>query len=91
MPLHGAFPVWIVLVFVGLFMVRMLRIGVGGGRGGRWDRIERADREGMRRLEDALAERDVVIDDLQRRLSEMESRLDFTERLLTERGTSTEP
>jgi uncharacterized protein (DUF3084 family) len=33
-------------------------------------------------MEDALLERDEVIEDLQRRLSEMESRLDFTERML---------
>jgi hypothetical protein len=39
------------------------------------------------RLDSALAERDMVIEDLQRRLSEMESRLDFTERLLAERST----
>jgi hypothetical protein len=41
--------------------------------------------EEAKRLDAAIAERDVVIEDLQRRLSEMESRLDFTERLLAER------
>jgi hypothetical protein len=41
------------------------------------------------RLEAALAERDTVIEDLQRRLSELESRLDFTERRLVERNEQT--
>jgi len=44
--------------------------------------------EEFARLDAALTERDGVIEDLQHRLSEMESRLDFAERLLTERSST---
>jgi hypothetical protein len=43
-------------------------------------------REEIRRLEGSLAERDLMLEDLQHRMSELESRLDFTERLLAERN-----
>ena len=39
-------------------------------------------------LENTLAERDLMLEDLQQRMSELESRLDFTERLLAERNAS---
>jgi hypothetical protein len=80
-------------VLIMMFMGSMMRMMVGGGKRGRWGRYERVEsgsQEEIRRLEGALADRDVMLDDLQHRMSELESRLDFTERLLTERQHSTE-
>lgn len=75
-------PKWVVLIIVLSAIGPMMRMIFGehaarkGGRGkGREDQ----------RLDAALAERDAVIEDLQNRLSELESRLDFAERLLAER------
>jgi hypothetical protein len=70
---------------------------MGGGMRGKRNRLARmAERNGLggvgqadvERLENAISERDGVIDDLQRRLSEMESRLDFAERLITEKSSA---
>lgn len=82
--------VWIVLSIV--FMGPMMRMIFGRGgsytglmgerESGRKSRIKQTD---VARLEAAIDDRDLVIEDLQHRLSEMESRLDFTERLLSER------
>jgi len=60
-------PGWMLFVFLMVFIGPVMRIG---------------GRRQNRRLEAALAERDAVIEDLQHRLSELESRLDFTERLV---------
>lgn len=64
----GAIPGWMLFVFAFVFIGPALRMGAG--------------RRQSRRLEAALAERDAVIEDLQHRLSELESRLDFAERLV---------
>jgi hypothetical protein len=90
----SSFPFgWIGFVVLMMCVSSVMRAVFGGWR--RWDRYpsdlsriprhDRASRQDVERLDAALAERDGVIDDLQQRLSELESRLDFTERLLAER------
>lgn len=63
-------------------------LGIPRLRSGRlaWRRLGFDPGEEFARLDAALAERDGQIEDLQHRLSEMESRVDFAERLLTERS-----
>lgn len=90
MPLHAQFPGWMMFVLFAMFMGPMMRM-MFGTRRGRWGRFESGEsgsRDEIRRLEGALANRDAVLEDLQHRLSELESRLDFTERLLSERRES---
>jgi hypothetical protein len=82
------FWVWIVMSM--MFIGPVMRMIFGGRTsywmGGEWQggknkaRIKKND---VARLEAAIDERDTVIEDLQNRLSELESRLDFTERLLS--------
>jgi len=86
MPMLAQFPSWMMFVLFAMFMGPMMRMMFGAR--GRWDRQGRLDGEArneIKRLEGALANRDTVLDDLQQRLSELESRLDFTERLLAEK------
>ena len=90
MPLHAALPSWMVFFLIMMFGGSMMRMIFGGRASwGRRDRLERggSTRREIANLEQALADRDLVLEDLQRRLSEMESRLDFTERLLTEKAS----
>ena len=88
MPAFAGLPTWMVFVLIMMFMGPMMRIMFGSGSS-RWDRLDglRGKRT-QRALDEALAERDQVIDDLQHRLGELESRLDFTERMLAERSTT---
>ena len=91
MPMQAQFPSWMMFVLFAMFMGPMMRMMFGAR--GRWDRQGRLEGEArgeIKRLESALANRDTVLEDLQQRLSELESRLDFTERLLAERQHSTE-
>ena len=81
MPLHAEFPFWMIFVVFGMLMAAR---GAFGGRY-RSERLNGRSRDEVKRLEDALANRDAVLEDLQHRLSELESRLDFTERLLSEK------
>lgn len=85
MSLHAAIPSWMIFVFVMVFIGPVMRFVFGGRR--RWELLQqsgggRLRRQEIERLEAAITERDAVIEDLQHRLSEMESRLDFTERLI---------
>jgi len=84
---HAAWPNWMVFVIIMAAMGPLMRVifGQRAFSARRWGRLDRGDTEAIARLDNAIAERDTVIEDLQRRLSEMESRLDFTERLLAER------
>ncbi len=91
MPMHAQFPSWMMFVLIMMFMGPMMRMMFGGrGPWGKHGRVEGAGRDEIKRLEGALAERDAMLDDLQQRMSELESRLDFTERLLTERRETAE-
>jgi hypothetical protein len=83
---------WMMWVLLFVFVGPMMRFMFWGPRHlmrDRWDwegRGSRRSREEISRLDAEIANRDAVIDDLQRRLSEVEARLDFTERLLAERA-----
>ncbi len=82
----AAIPNWMIFVFVMAFMGPAMRYMFGREApfwlGGKWEGKGRLQKRDAERLDAALAERDAVIEDLQHRLSEMESRLDFTERLI---------
>lgn len=84
-------PSWMIFVLIMIFMGPMMRMMFGGRSGwGKPDRLEGGARAELKRLEHTLAERDLMLEDLQQRMSELESRLDFTERLLAERRVSEE-
>ncbi|MGH7562057.1 MAG: hypothetical protein ACRENB_13685 [Gemmatimonadales bacterium] len=80
-------PFWLVMIIVFSVVGPMMRFASREGRywGRHAGRRVLADQE-VARMEAALAERDQVIEDLQRRIGEMEERLDFTERLLASRS-----
>lgn len=84
MSMHAAIPGWVIVVVVFSAMGPMMRMIFGEHyvSARRRKRFAKSGAEDLARLDAALAERDTVIEDLQRRLSEMESRLDFTERML---------
>jgi uncharacterized coiled-coil protein SlyX len=91
----AAIPSWMIFVFVMAFMGPALRYMFGReppfGLGGKWEGKGRLQKRDAERLDAALAERDAVIEDLQHRLSEMESRLDFTERLIAQKAEDDRP
>jgi hypothetical protein len=79
-------PSWLVMVLGFMFMGNVMRLVFSRGRlrsRGRWEQL---GREEVDRLEAAINQRDVVIEDLQQRMSELESRLDFTERMISSRS-----
>ena len=82
----------LIFVLIMVFMGPMMRMMMRGKPNPWWkyERMESGSREEIRRLEGSLAERDLMLEDLQHRMSELESRLDFTERLLAERRASEE-
>lgn len=79
------FPTWIVFVFMAFWLGPAMKWMFGSAE--RAAKQVRPNRHGKldQRLDAALLERDQVIEDLQHRISELESRLDFAERLLAER------
>ena len=80
------FPFWIFILFAIFFVGPMMRSIFGeGDRAARRIRGKQGRQAAEAQLESALEERDQVIEDLQRRISELESRLDFTERMLAGR------
>ena len=79
-------PSWMVLVFGFMFIGPAMRLIFGGGRFRANRKWEQVGRQEVERLEAAMTQRDAVIEDLQQRLSEMESRLDFTERMIATRS-----
>ena len=79
----AALPGWIIVIIVLSAMGPMMRMIFGEHyKPQRYRRLDKRGTEEIARLDAALAERDTVIEDLQQRLSELESRLDFTERML---------
>ena len=77
---------WVFFAFAMVMAFHMLRWIFGEG-----DRTRKRLRDKHGRmvdgsLEAALEQRDQVIEDLQHRISELESRLDFTERMLAGRS-----
>jgi len=86
---HAALPSWVILIIVFSAMGPMMRMIFGEHYSSRKrQRFDKRGTEEVARLDAALAERDTVIEDLQHRLSELESRLDFTERMLAERSSA---
>lgn len=85
-------PSWMIFVLIVMFMGPMMRMMFRGKPHPWWkyEQMGTGNREEIRRLEGSLAERDLMLEDLQQRMSELESRLDFTERLLAERRVSEE-
>jgi hypothetical protein len=78
---YADIPWWVVMMILFGFLGPLSRMGRSRRS---WSRKELPDPD-VQRLEAALTERDQVIEDLQRRLGEMEERMDFTERLLANR------
>lgn len=79
------FPSWIFILFAIFMIGPIMRTMFGeGNRAARRIR-DKHGRKTEAELENALEQRDQVIEDLQQRVSELESRLDFTERMLAGR------
>ncbi len=76
-------PGWVFIIFMVFWLGPAMKWMFGGPESKR----VRATKQGKldQRIDAALQERDQVIEDLQHRISELESRLDFAERMLAER------
>lgn len=85
MTVVSGIPSWMVMVFGFMVFGQVMR-GIFGGARSRSRRWAQIDQQEVGRLEAAINQRDVVIEDLQQRLSELESRLDFTERMIATRS-----
>ena len=85
MTFASGIPGWMVAVFGFMIFSQVMR-GVFGGARSRSRKWAQIDQQEVGRLEAAINQRDVVIEDLQQRLSELESRLDFTERMIATRS-----
>ena len=79
------FPAWIFVLFAIFWVGPMMRWIFGQGNTARNRIRDKHGRKTEAELENALEQRDQVIEDLQQRVSELESRLDFTERMLAGR------
>jgi len=79
------FPFWIFILFAIFFVGPMMRAMFGEGNRAANRIRDKHGRKASAQLENALEQRDQVIEDLQHRISELESRLDFTERMLAGR------
>ena len=82
----ASIPGWMIVICAFMFMGPVMRMVFGGGKmppPRKWEKFGRGE---VQRLEAEMAQRDAVIEDLQQRLSEMESRLDFTERMIASRS-----
>jgi len=97
-PAFAAWPSWMTFVIIVILVGPVWRLILGTRGRDSWNsnrvrlKVRARGREVLREvagehIDSALEERDQVIEDLQRRLTEMESRLDFTERLLAERAS----
>ena len=76
---------WVILAFAMMWMGSMMKWLFSDGDSSSKRLSGKHGRRAAAELEAALEQRDLVIEDLQRRIGELESRLDFTERLLTEK------
>ena len=80
------FPFWIFILFAIFFVGPIMRSIFGETeRAAKRIRGKQGRKMVDAQLENALEQRDQVIEDLQHRVSELESRLDFTERMLAGR------
>ena len=82
---HAEMPWWLGMMILFGFVGPLMRMGMRGGPWGRRGPRTLHDPD-VQRLDAAIGERDQVIEDLQRRLGEVEERLDFTERMLASRS-----
>ena len=82
---HAEMPWWLGMMILFGFVGPLMRRGMRGGPWGRRGSRTLHDPD-VQRLDAAIGERDQVIEDLQRRLGEVEERLDFTERMLASRS-----
>jgi hypothetical protein len=89
MSILAGIPSWMVFVFAMMFIGPTIRLVFGGSRVRAPRKWQLLGREDVDRLEAAIAQRDVVIEDLQQRLSELESRQDFAERMIASRTGET--
>jgi hypothetical protein len=76
------FPAWIFILFAIFWIGPMMRWMFGQGENARKRIHGKQGRKSEANLDAALEQRDQVIEDLQQRISELESRLDFTERMI---------
>lgn len=76
------FPFWIFILFAIFAIGPAMRWLFGQGDHARKRIHGKQARKSETNLDAALEQRDQVIEDLQQRISELESRLDFTERMI---------
>jgi hypothetical protein len=86
-PSFAAWPSWMTFAIIVILIGPIWRLILGSRGRASWNSNRALHGRGAeRQIQTELESRDQVIEDLQRRLTEMESRLDFTERLLAERS-----
>jgi hypothetical protein len=86
-------PGWVAGMFAFMIVMQVMRAVFGRARSRvqiprRWELF---DRQEVERLDAAISQRDDVIEDLQQRLSELESRADFAERMIANRSDEPAP